>query len=80
MDLIMPELDGLEASKRIRQTDQSTPIVALTANATTGDRDHCFEAGMNDFVTKPVSMDALRKILQYVRSDTPLANPFIPNS
>ena len=71
----MPELDGLEAAKIIRQTDTVTPIVALTANATTDDRDGCFEAGMNDFITKPVSMDALRKLLHKICSNIALANP-----
>jgi CheY-like chemotaxis protein len=77
MDLIMPELDGLGASKIIRQTNPTIPIVALTANATTEDRNECFDAGMNDFITKPVSIDALRKILRCITFDIPLANPGI---
>ena len=71
----MPEMDGMEAVKVIRQWDTVTPIVALTANATTGDRDDCFKVGMNDFLTKPVSMEALRKLIQKVRCGIPLTNP-----
>jgi two-component system, sensor histidine kinase len=66
MDLLMPELDGLDATKVIRQTDLITPIVALTANATTDDRDRCYDVGMNDFITKPVSIMSLKKIIQSV--------------
>jgi CheY-like chemotaxis protein len=69
MDLVMPEMDGICATKIIRQTNRTIPIVALTANATTDDRDECFEAGMNDFMTKPVSMEKLRKILESVYND-----------
>lgn len=64
MDLIMPELDGLEACKIIRESDKVTPIVALTANATTDDRDRCLDAGMSDYLTKPVSIQALKKVIQ----------------
>jgi CheY-like chemotaxis protein len=74
MDLIMPELDGIEAVKIIRETDTTTPIVALTANATTGDRDGCYDVGMNDFITKPISMDGLRKVIQKVTANIPLSN------
>ena len=62
----MPEMDGLDATKIIRLTDQKTPIVALTANATTTDRDSCFEAGMSDFLTKPISLDSLCETLTQV--------------
>ena len=66
----MPELDGLEATKIIRQTDSVTPIVALTANATTDDQDKCFDVGMNDFLAKPVNIESLRKILKKTRSNS----------
>lgn len=59
MDMLMPEMDGIDATRIIRRTDQKTPIVALTANATTTDRDSCFEAGMSDFLTKPISLESL---------------------
>ena len=56
MDVRMPELDGLEATRRIRQQPcfAGLPVIAMTANARTEDRDDCFAAGMNDFISKPV--------------------------
>ena len=65
MDMQMPKLDGLSAARLIRQTPgyESTPILAMTANAFTEDRQHCLEAGMNDFLTKPFNPDVLFGIL-----------------
>ena len=56
MDMQMPIMDGLEATRRIRQLPNraTTPIIAMTANAFAEDREHCFDSGMNDFVTKPI--------------------------
>jgi signal transduction histidine kinase/DNA-binding response OmpR family regulator/putative methionine-R-sulfoxide reductase with GAF domain len=63
MDVQMPEMDGLEASRRIttRWPDPAARprIVAMTANAMQGDREHCLAAGMDDYVTKPIRVDAL---------------------
>jgi two-component system sensor histidine kinase/response regulator len=64
----MPELDGYEATRRIRLGDagkaaQRLPIVALTANAMAGDRERCLEAGMTDFMTKPVDPPTLRAMI-----------------
>jgi len=59
MDLQMPEMDGMEATRRIRRTlpfDRQPCIVALTANAMPSDRDLCLEIGMNGFITKPVKL------------------------
>lgn len=65
MDMQMPRLDGLVATRLIRATPgyATTPILAMTANAFTEDRRHCLEAGMNDFLTKPFNPDVLFAIL-----------------
>ena len=66
MDVQMPEMDGLEATRRIRsqETGRRLPIIAMTANAMQGDREKCLQAGMNDYVTKPVSPRALAEALE----------------
>ena len=66
MDCHMPRVDGLEATRRIIENGgrgARTPIVALTANAMSGDRRACLEAGMVDHVSKPVSGDDLQRVL-----------------
>ena len=66
MDCQMPELDGLKATRLIREkgySESDLPIVALTANVFERDRENCFEAGMNDFLAKPVLLENLRDIL-----------------
>lgn len=67
MDCQMPELDGYGAAERIRQMEppgRRTPIVALTANAMTSDRDRCLAAGMDDYLTKPVKLQDLARALE----------------
>ncbi len=62
MDMRMPNMDGLEATRKIRtlpNVGRTLPIIALTANAFDDDRNACFDSGMNDFMTKPVSAEEL---------------------
>jgi CheY-like chemotaxis protein len=66
MDIQMPEMDGLEATRRIREElppDQQPYIIALTANAMSGDQQRCLDAGMDDYLSKPLSKDALAAAL-----------------
>lgn len=66
MDIQMPEMDGLEATRLIRagKSGKDIPIVALTAHAMPDDQAGCFQAGMNDFLSKPLHHDALVKVLK----------------
>jgi CheY-like chemotaxis protein len=66
MDVQMPIMDGLAASRAIRHSDDITGvyIIAMTANAMSGDREKCLDAGMNDYVTKPVRIEQLQAALE----------------
>ena len=65
MDVQMPEMDGLEATRLIRQADlKPVPIIAMTANAMEGDRETCLDAGMNDYVAKPIRRDLVYAIIK----------------
>ena len=69
MDINLPDIDGIEATRRIRESDQahSIPIIALTANAMQGDRERILEAGPNDYLSKPISKnELLEKISSFV--------------
>jgi len=63
MDMHMPEMDGLEATEVLRAKGHDVFVVALTANAFSEDRQRCLDAGMNDYLSKPVEPDALRAML-----------------
>jgi CheY-like chemotaxis protein len=79
MDVQMPEMDGLEATRRIRRQcpgEQGPYIVAMTANAMEGDREECLAAGMDDYVSKPIRVEALVGALSRVR---PLGERESPN-
>ncbi|MFZ0268557.1 response regulator [Caulobacter sp.] len=65
MDLRMPGLNGVEATKALRERGVTTPIIALTADAFDEDRRACLAAGMNDFLTKPLTSQALRAVLTH---------------
>ena len=74
MDCQMPEMDGFEATRAIRAWENTSrvgespvsqlPIIALTANAMQGDRERCLSAGMNDYITKPLSRADLARVLE----------------
>src|SRR5262245_17254742 len=67
MDGHMPEMDGFEATAALRQRegrDRHTPIIAMTASAMAGDREQCLAAGMDDYLTKPVSAEQLQAVLE----------------
>jgi PAS domain S-box-containing protein len=64
MDVQMPEMDGFEAVRELRQQSYHKPIVALTAHTMKGDREKCLEGGFDDFLGKPVDRDQLRRSLE----------------
>ncbi|CAG1000401.1 partial two-component system, NarL family, sensor histidine kinase EvgS, partial [Rhodocyclaceae bacterium] len=65
MDVQMPVMDGLEATRRLRarETDRHTTVIAMTANAMEGDRDRCLAAGMDDYIAKPIKSAELLELL-----------------
>ena len=72
MDCQMPEMDGYQATAELRRREpegEHTPVIAMTAQAMDGDRERCLEAGMDDFITKPMRFEELRSMLKtWVRS------------
>ena len=76
MDVQMPEMDGLMATQAIRENEKQTgvhiPIIAMTAHAVTGDRERCLEAGMDAYISKPVSAQAIAEtIAGFFAADCP---------
>jgi CheY-like chemotaxis protein len=67
MDCHMPEMDGFEATRAIRQGEpegRHTPVIAMTANALSGDRERCLAAGMDDYITKPIKLHVIAAVLE----------------
>ncbi len=68
MDVMMPEMNGFDATREIRKDslgqNGSTPIIALTANAMKGDREQCIEAGMDDYISKPIHLEDVFTIIE----------------
>jgi len=73
MDVAMPEMDGLEAARAIRRVEESrggrTPIIAMTAHAIKGDRERCLAAGMDDYLSKPIDSEKLRRMINRLVPD-----------
>ncbi|VFQ47343.1 response regulator [Desulfoluna butyratoxydans] len=74
MDVQMPEMDGLAATRLIRDpatgvSNPRVPVVAMTAHAMKEDSDRCLEAGMNDYISKPISINALREVINRFMAD-----------
>ena len=82
MDVQMPEMDGFEATAAIRAAERATgrhlPIVAMTASAMKGDREHCLAAGMDGYVAKPIDATELYDTLQQVAAAAPPAEAALP--
>ena len=75
MDIQMPDMDGLETTRRIRLSEnktggRKTPIVGLTANAMSEDRARGLSAGMDDYITKPIQIDVLKRVIEKVSTRT----------
>jgi CheY-like chemotaxis protein len=79
MDVQMPEMDGFESTAAIRRKEKETghhiPIIAMTAHAMKGDRERCFKAGMDDYISKPVQPKELIAVIERRLREAPVAMP-----
>ena len=65
MDIQMPDMDGIEAARKILESRSARPrIIAITAYGIQGDREKCIEAGMDDYIAKPMKLEELRAALE----------------
>jgi two-component system, sensor histidine kinase and response regulator len=84
LDCQMPEMDGYEAATAIRKLEQGkrkTPIIAATASAFTEDKARCMSAGMDDYISKPITKDSLATVLErWLKAEVPESFPAQPNA
>ena len=68
MDMMMPDMDGYEALGKMRENEKMKhiPVIAVTAQAMTGDKEKCIEAGANGYVSKPINVEELEKLLNHL--------------
>ncbi len=68
MDVQMPEMDGFEATAAIREKEKTSgnhvPVIAMTAHAMVGDKERCLEAGMDNYISKPIRLEELNDLLK----------------
>ena len=68
MDMMMPDMDGYEALGKMRENEKmkNIPVIAVTAQAMTGDKEKCIEAGADGYVSKPINVEELEKLLNHL--------------